>query len=74
MIVFISFTLFLKYKHNTHMHSLRLSQCLGISQPEVPLVFSRSGFNATQPLALSDKHVSRDPQQPFKSKTNLGSN
>lgn len=29
---------------------------------------------ATQPLALSDKHVSRDPEQPFKSKTNLGSN
>lgn len=29
---------------------------------------------ATQPLALSDEQVSRDPGKPFKNKTNLGSN
>lgn len=66
--VFVSFPLFSNFIHKTYTHISRFNQYLAISCLSFLWLSICQVLAATQPLALSGKHVSEELIQPMKSK------
>ena len=66
--VFVSFALLSKFIHKTYTHISRFNQYLAISYLSFLWLSICQVLAATQPLALSGKHISGELNQPLKSK------